>query len=35
MIFTREEKLFEKPQNGKNPAKRENDLWNQDKTERG
>ena len=28
-------KLFEKPQNGKNPTKPENNLWNQGKTERG
>ena len=29
------EKLIEKPQNGKNPKKRENNLWNQDKMKKG
>ena len=35
MILQVREKLIEKPQNGKNPMKRENNLWNQDKMKKG
>ena len=35
MILKVREKLIEKPQNGKNPMKRENNLWNQDKMKKG
>ena len=35
MILQVREKLIEKPQDGKNPMKRENNLWNQDKMKKG
>ena len=35
MILQVREKLIEKPQNGKNPMKRENNLWNKDKMKKG
>ena len=35
MILQVREKLIEKPQNGKNRMKRENNLWNQDKMKKG